>query len=58
MELANLSTSTSQATSVDLVRFGSDGLALLTSAGQIYLVRGRFVVPQLLQQTPSPLSPR
>lgn len=54
MELANLSTSTAQATSVDLVRFGSDGLAFLTSAGQIYLVRGPFVVPQLLQQNPKP----
>jgi trimeric autotransporter adhesin len=52
--LANLSTSTNQATSVDLIRFGSDGLAFLTSAGQIYLVRGPFVVPQLLQQNPKP----
>jgi uncharacterized repeat protein (TIGR01451 family) len=54
IELANLSTSTTQATSVDLIRFGSDGLAFLTSAGQIYLVRGPFVVPQLLQQNPKP----
>jgi uncharacterized repeat protein (TIGR01451 family) len=54
MPLANLSTSTTQATSIDLVRFGSDGLAFLTSAGQIYLARGPFVVPQLLQQNPKP----
>jgi hypothetical protein len=33
---------------VDLVRWGQDGLALLTSTGHIYLVRGPFVVPQLL----------
>jgi hypothetical protein len=52
IQLVNLSTSTTQATSVDLIRFGSDGLAFLTSAGQIYLVRGPFVVPQLLQQNP------
>lgn len=54
MPLANLSTSTTQATSIDLVRFGSDGLAFLTSAGQIYLARGPFVVPQLLQKNPVP----
>ena len=33
---------------VDLYRWGQDGLALLTSGGHIYLVRGPFVVPQLL----------
>jgi hypothetical protein len=54
MPLANLSTSTTQSTAVDLIRFGSDGLAFLTSAGQIYLARGPFVVPQLLKQNPIP----
>ena len=54
LPLANLSTSTLQSTAVDLVRFGADGLAFLTSAGQIYLARGPFVVPQLLQQNPTP----
>ena len=33
---------------VDLVRWGQDGLALLTSGGHIYIMRGAFVVPQLL----------
>ncbi len=33
---------------VDLVRWGQDGLALLTSGGHLYLMRGAFVVPQLL----------
>jgi hypothetical protein len=33
---------------VDLVRWGQDGLAALTSTGHIYLLRGPFVVPQLL----------
>jgi hypothetical protein len=34
---------------VDLVRWGQDGLAALTSSGHIYLLRGPFVTPQLLQ---------
>ena len=54
LPLSNLSTGTNQPTAVDLVRFGTDGLALLTSAGQIYLARGPFIVPQLLQQNPTP----
>jgi len=33
---------------VDLIRWGQDGLAALTSSGNIYLLRGPFVVPQLL----------
>jgi hypothetical protein len=32
----------------DLVRWGQDGLAVVTSTGHIYLARGPFVVPQLL----------
>jgi hypothetical protein len=32
----------------DLVRWGADGLAAVTSTGHIYLLRGPFVVPQLL----------
>jgi hypothetical protein len=35
-------------TGVDMVRWGQDGLAVLTSGGHIYLLRGAFVVPQLL----------
>jgi trimeric autotransporter adhesin len=38
---------------IDLVRWGQDGLALLTSAGQIAILRGPFVVPQLLAQNPA-----
>lgn len=37
-------------TSIDLVRWGQDGLAALTSSGRIYLLRGPVVVPQLLKQ--------
>jgi hypothetical protein len=33
---------------VDVIRWGQDGLAVLTSGGHIYLLRGAFVVPQLL----------
>ncbi len=33
---------------VDLVRWGQDGLAALSSGGHIYFLRGAFVVPQLL----------
>ena len=36
-------------TPLDLFRWGQDGLAALTSAGTIYLIRGPAVVPQLLQ---------
>ncbi len=35
-------------TGVDMIRWGQDGLAVLTSGGHIYLMRGPFVVPQLL----------
>jgi trimeric autotransporter adhesin len=35
-------------TGVDMVRWGQDGLAILSSGGNIYLVRGPAVVPQLL----------
>jgi hypothetical protein len=37
----------------DLLRWGQDGLALLTSAGQIAILRGPFVLPQLLNQNPA-----
>lgn len=33
---------------VDVIRWGQDGLAMLTSTGHIYLIRGAFVVPQEL----------
>jgi len=37
----------------DVVRWGQDGLALVTSTGHIYLLRGPFVVPQLLSTSTS-----
>jgi hypothetical protein len=33
---------------VDLVRWGQDGLAALTTSGQLYLLRGAAIVPELL----------
>jgi hypothetical protein len=46
----NMSTieGTTSFTGVDLIRWGQDGLAALTSTGHIYLLRGAAVVPQLL----------
>jgi trimeric autotransporter adhesin len=35
---------------VDVIRWGQDGLAILTSTGHIYLLRGPIVVPGLLGQ--------
>jgi hypothetical protein len=35
-------------TLTDVIRWGQDGIAILTSGGHIYLVRGPVVVPQLL----------
>jgi trimeric autotransporter adhesin len=35
---------------VDVVRWGQDGLAVLSSGGNIYLVREPAIVPQLLQR--------
>ncbi len=34
----------------DLIRWGQDGIAILTTGGHIYLLRGPAVVPQLLNQ--------
>jgi hypothetical protein len=42
-------------TAMDLIRWGQDGLAALTSTGTIYLIRGPAVVPQLLQTSAPPV---
>lgn len=39
---------TTSYTGVDLIRWGQDGLAVLTSGGHLYFMRGAFVVPELL----------
>lgn len=42
-------------TSVDVLRWGQDGIAALTSAGTLYLARGPAVLPQLLQSATAPV---
>jgi trimeric autotransporter adhesin len=53
LDVLNIPISGSTSTSlklIDFVRCGQDGLALLRSDGKITLLRGAFVVPQLLNQ--------
>ena len=42
-------------TTVDVIRWGQDGVAALTSSGTIYLLRGPVVLPQLLQTSTPPV---
>ena len=39
---------TTSVTGVDVVRWGQDGVAILSSGGRVYLIRGAAIVPQLL----------
>lgn len=39
---------------VEVLRWGQDGVAALTSSGTLYLVRGAAVLPQLMQSNTSP----
>ncbi len=59
LDLADIEPTTTNLTPVDLLRWGQDGLAALTSSGTLYLVRGPAVLPQLLGPgvTPSLVSP-
>jgi hypothetical protein len=41
--------STTGFSGVDMVRWGQDGLAILSATGKLYLVRGASIVPQLLK---------
>ena len=45
----------STSTPMDVIRWGQDGIAALTSAGNIYLIRGAAVLPQLLQTNGPPV---
>jgi len=49
LDMANIEGNTSF-NAVDVIRWGQDGLAVLTSSGHIYLLRGPVVVPGLLSQ--------
>jgi hypothetical protein len=55
LDMAAIEPSTFNPSAVDLVRWGRDGIAGLTSAGDIYLVRGPAIVPQLLQTQTAPV---
>ena len=48
LNIPTIEGSTSSSTISDIVRWGQDGLALVTSSGHLYLLRGPFVVPQEL----------
>jgi hypothetical protein len=39
---------------IDVIRWGQDGLAALLSSGDVYLLRGAAIVPQLLQTSSPP----
>ena len=44
---------TQSVSGLDVVRWGQDGLALLTSGGHIYFLRGPVVLPELLNNNTS-----
>jgi trimeric autotransporter adhesin len=57
LPFASIEGSTTSISPVDTFRWGQDGLAILTSTGNVYLLRGPSIVPQLLNtNTPAILS--
>lgn len=57
LPFASIEGSTASFSPVDTFRWGQDGLAILTSTGNVYLLRGPAIVPQLLNtNTPATLS--
>jgi trimeric autotransporter adhesin len=48
LPFASIEGSTASFSPVDTFRWGQDGLAILTSTGNVYLLRGPAIVPQLL----------
>lgn len=57
LPFASIEGSTTSFSPVDTFRWGQDGLAILTSTGNVYLLRGPAIIPQLLNtNTPSTLS--
>jgi len=48
IDFATTEGSNSSYTLTDVIRWGQDGVAILTSGGHIYLLRGAAIVPQLL----------
>jgi trimeric autotransporter adhesin len=57
IDFASAEGTNSSYTPTDVIRWGQDGVAILTSGGHIYLLRGPAVVPELLNQnTPATLT--
>jgi trimeric autotransporter adhesin len=57
LPFASIEGSTTSFSPVDTFRWGEDGLAILTSTGNVYLLRGPAIVPQLLNtNTPATLN--
>ena len=48
IDFASTEGTNSSYTLTDVIRWGQDGIAMLTSGGHIYLLRGPIVAPQLL----------
>jgi trimeric autotransporter adhesin len=48
LPFASIEGGTTSVSPVDTFRWGQDGLAILTSTGNVYLLRGPAIVPQLL----------
>jgi hypothetical protein len=48
IDFTDIEGSNSSYTVVDVIRWGQDGVAILTSGGHIYLLRGAAIVPGLL----------
>lgn len=48
IDFAQTEGTNSSYTLTDMIRWGQDGIAILTSGGHIYLLRGPIVVPELL----------
>jgi len=48
LNMATIEGSNTSYSQVDMIRWGQDGLAILTSTGHIYLMRGPAIVPGLL----------
>ena len=55
LDMAAIEPTTFNPSAVDVVRWGQDGIAGLTNSGNIYLVRGPAIVPQLLETQTAPV---
>ncbi|NUQ27934.1 MAG: hypothetical protein HOQ35_05410 [Acidobacteriaceae bacterium] len=56
LNMAAIEGSTNGYSQVDVIRWGQDGLAILTSTGHLYLLRGAAIVPALMTSGAAPAS--